>query len=479
MYIFANNNLHILYNMKYKTYFLYTLLGLLIHTPFIRSAAKEAYTTQRFVYMTTSKDTLTLEVDIPKGNGPFPYIIYVHGGGWSLGDLNVFKQQSIRLAAAGIAGVRISYPLIPKGGNFESAMHAIGEATQFIRKKASELQLDNSRYGFCGASAGAHLSAIAAMKTAGCNLYIGMAGNYDLLATKPGDFPDEKLRRTYLQSDDTLIIKQASAIYQIPARNIPACYFLHGTEDKAIEYKQCEHFAEVIRKKGGLAEVKLYEGVGHMINSRTDTTLLRSTVNDMILFCNKIFGRKRVACAGNSITYGVLLENVQDTYPFQLQKLLGDGYEVRNYGVPGAMVQLNRSGTYMRKPQFEDIKSYKPDIIILKLGTNDSRTNEWPQDAFFYADYARLVDELIKTGATVYLCYPIPPYGEKWEGRDKNVTERLIPIIDRIAQEKQLKVIDLYHLHKTEDSYYLPDGIHPNPEGYKRMAENIYKALLP
>lgn len=133
----------------------------------------------------------------------------------------------------------------------------------------------------------------------------------------------------------------------------------------------------------------------------------------------------------------------------------------------------------MRKHQFEDIKSYKPDIIILKLGTNDSRTNEWPQDAFFYADYARLVDELVKTGATVYLCYPIPPYGEKWEGRDKNVTKRLTPIIDRIAQEKQLKVIDLYHLHKMEDSYYLPDGIHPTPEGYKRMAENIYKALLP
>lgn len=437
----------------------------------------ETVTTQKFVYKTTSDYTLYLEVDLPQGGGPFPYIIYIHGGGWQHGDLDVFKKQSLSLASKGIAGIRISYPLIPQGGTFLLASKAIDEAVRFVRKQADSLQLDNSRFGFCGASAGAHLAALAAMRTTGCSLFIGMAGTYDLLTTKMDNFPQKELQDTFLQSTDTVVIKSASAFYQIPPRNIPACLLMHGTNDQIIDYSQSENFARELNKKGGRAEVILYKGVDHGVNSRTDTVLLQKTIQDMYTFCSSIFCRKRVACIGNSITYGVLIDKATDVYPALLQQKLGSGFEVRNYGVPGASVQFTKDKTYMKTKQFDELLAFKPDILILKLGTNDSRPNEWSTEVFFYADYVRLVRELKRIGGVVWLCSPIPPFGDKWKERDTIVRKHVIPLIHKVAKEEGLQVIDLYHSYRKDSSYYFPDGIHPTSEGYKLISECVYKVL--
>lgn len=433
--------------------------------------------TQKLVYKVTSTYTLYLEADIPQGNGPFPYIIYVHGGGWQNGDPDVFKKQSLSLASRGIAGIRISYPLIPQGGTFLLASEAIDEAVRFVRKQADSLQLDNSRFGFCGASAGAHLAALAAMRTTGCELFIGMAGAYDLLNTRTGDFPQEDLQYTFLQSVDTAVIKSASALYQIPPRNIPACLLMHGTNDQVIDHSQSEIFARALNEKGGRAEVMLYKGVDHGVNSRTDTALLRTTVQNMYTFCSDMFSRKRVACVGNSITYGVLVDKATDSYPALLQQKLGSGFEVRNYGVPGASVQFTKDKTYMKTKQFDELLAFKPDILILKLGTNDSRPNEWSTEAFFYADYVRLVRELKRIGSVVYLCDPVPPFGDKWKERDAIVRKHVIPLIHKVAKEEGLQVIDLYNSYKKDSSCYFPDGIHPTREGYQLISDCVYKVL--
>lgn len=433
--------------------------------------------TRKFVYQQTAAYTLYMEADLPEGSGPFPYLIYVHGGGWQNGDPDVFKKQSLWLASRGIAGIRISYPLIPEGGTFLLAMEAIDEAVRFIRKKAPELKLDNARFGFCGASAGAHLAALAAMRTGGCNLCIGMAGTYDLLHTKAGDFPAEELRTSYLGSADTTVIRSASAMYQIPPRNIPACLLMHGTDDQVIDLRQSKAFAATLREKGGIAEEVYYPGVDHGVNSRTDTALFHTTVKDMYAFCSRIFARKRVACVGNSITYGVLVDKPTDAYPYMLQEKLGPDYEVRNFGVPGASVQLTKDKTYLKTKQYEELIAYQPDILVLKLGTNDSHPNEWSTEAFFYADYVRLIRALKRTGASVFLCLPTPPFGEKWKERDRILTRHIIPLIRQVAEEEQLSVIDLYESYEPDSSLYFPDGIHPTRKGYEIISNRIFEAL--
>ena len=117
-------------------------------------------------------------MDLPQHDmGQVPYMIYIHGGGWQHGDLNVFKKHSIYMTERGIAGVRISYPLINQGGSLKRVMELIEKSVSFIRKHEKDWKLDSSRFGFCGASAGAHLAALAAMETDGCRLFCRYGGN--------------------------------------------------------------------------------------------------------------------------------------------------------------------------------------------------------------------------------------------------------------------------------------------------------------
>lgn len=441
--------------------------------------ADYSVTTRTYAYRVTPGDTLQLEVDLPDGPGPFPYLIYVHGGGWQSGNRDVFKKHAVRLASKGIAGVRVSYPLLPDGGTFRSASAAIAGAIRFIQAKAAGLKLDNACFGLCGASAGAHLAALAAMQTPGCRLFVGMAGTYDLFRTKPGNFPVESLRNAYLESSDPETIRRASAIFRIPDRNIPACLLMHGTADAVIDPGQSRLFADSIQAKGGRTKVIFYEGVDHGVNSRTDTVLFRTTVQDIFRFCTERFACKRVACVGNSITYGVFMENPAAAYPALLQEKLGPASEVRNFGVPGASVQFTKDKTYLKTDVFAALEMFRPEILILKLGTNDARPDQWSTDAFFYADYIRLVREMKRIGTTVYLCDPIPPFGKKWKKRDRVLTKRILPLIHRVAREEKLPVVDLYHAYKREPAYYFPDGIHPTEKGYERMAACLYRVIQP
>ena len=91
--------------------------------------------TQKYTYYSGELGNFDLEVDLPQHDmGQVPYMIYIHGGGWQHGDLNVFKKHSIYMTERGIAGVRISYPLINQGGSLKRVMELIEKSVSFIRK---------------------------------------------------------------------------------------------------------------------------------------------------------------------------------------------------------------------------------------------------------------------------------------------------------------------------------------------------------
>lgn len=147
--------------------------------------------TKSFVYKRYPDYELRLEVDIPKGNDKYPFMMWIHGGGWEAGDLYGLKNMSSYLASHGIAGVRISYSLLPQGGNMEKAWRDIRNALAFIRNHADELKIDADKFGFGGHSAGAHLSAYAAMRIAGTKLLVALNGAYALENIKPGFEPKD------------------------------------------------------------------------------------------------------------------------------------------------------------------------------------------------------------------------------------------------------------------------------------------------
>lgn len=106
----------------------------------------------------------------------------------------------------------------------------------------------------------------------------------------------------------------------------------------------------------------------------------------------------RVACVGNSITYGYLLPDREtNAYPFRLQKMLGDGYEVGNFGKSGATLLNHGHRPYTQQQEYRDALEFAGDIVVIHLGINDTDPRNWPnyQDEFI-GDYRALIQSFRK-----------------------------------------------------------------------------------
>jgi acyl-CoA thioesterase I len=188
----------------------------------------------------------------------------------------------------------------------------------------------------------------------------------------------------------------------------------------------------------------------------------------------------RVACVGDSITYGAgIPDREHNSYPAQLQKLLGDGYEVRNFGVSGATLLKNGDKPYWKEKAFDEAKEFKPNIVIIKLGTNDSKPQNWRHKDEFLADAKDLIAAFQSLDAKpkVYVCRPVPAFPGNFGIRDQVIHEEIIPLLDEAAEAKGAKEIDLYKALGDHANLF-PDKVHPNAEGAKLIAETIAMNLL-
>lgn len=187
----------------------------------------------------------------------------------------------------------------------------------------------------------------------------------------------------------------------------------------------------------------------------------------------------KVACVGNSITFGYGLRNpMQDSYPSVLQRMLGDGYEVHNYGVSARTMLRKGDRPYFNEKAFRDALALKPDIVIIKLGTNDSKPENWKYGNEFEQDMNAIVDsfELHAPGAEIFLARPVPVREEKWGITEEVMSNEIYPIIHRIAQTRGLREIDLHKVFEGKLEH-LADNIHPDAEGARMMAEEVYRVL--
>ena len=187
----------------------------------------------------------------------------------------------------------------------------------------------------------------------------------------------------------------------------------------------------------------------------------------------------KVACVGDSITAGAGVKDAAKRYPTQLGVLLGAGYDVKNFGVSGSTMLDAGDKPYKKEPAFKKAVEFAPDVVVIKLGTNDSKPQNWSKKDGFAADTKSLVEAFRAANpqAKVYLCCPVPVIGKGNFGiRDEIVKPEVIPLVKQVADELKLEVIDLYTALDGKPELF-PDKVHPNDEGATLIAKTVHAAL--
>jgi len=188
----------------------------------------------------------------------------------------------------------------------------------------------------------------------------------------------------------------------------------------------------------------------------------------------------RVACVGDSITYGATVYNRgMNCYPAQLDLLLWGKAMVVNFGLNGATLLKKGDCPYWGKREYREALEFNPQVVVIKLGTtNDSRPVNWQYKSEFVSDYIDLIKSFrnLESKPVVWICYPAPAYPGRWGITDKVIKEEVIPLIDEVARKADVKIIDLYSALSDKKEMF-PDTVHPTAAGAKIMAETIAEAI--
>jgi sialate O-acetylesterase len=188
---------------------------------------------------------------------------------------------------------------------------------------------------------------------------------------------------------------------------------------------------------------------------------------------------KKIACIGDSVTAGYLLTNATtESYPSQLQVLMGNKYEVKNFGHSGATLLKKGSTPYYKTAACAQAIAYSPDIAIIHLGLNDTDPRNWPNyKEDFDADYSWLLDTLKKQNPNVklYICRMTPIFNEhkRFKSGTRDWFWQIQEHIEEIAIANKVNLIDLHeNLYNRPDLF--PDALHPTTEGATILAQTVY-----
>ncbi|MDR1805678.1 MAG: GDSL-type esterase/lipase family protein [Clostridium sp.] len=192
-------------------------------------------------------------------------------------------------------------------------------------------------------------------------------------------------------------------------------------------------------------------------------------------------GAPVIACVGDSITYGWgIKKRRKNSYPAQLQRLLGNTFQLLNYGLSNRTLQDEGDMPYRRNKLYSASLTASPAVVLIMLGTNDLKRRNWDAERFEKAlsELVRIYKEL-PCAPKVFLLNPPPIYQKKNTEKTYRgvLTEVLLPIFERVAEKEQIGIIDTYSPMQKPELYW--DGLHPTAEGARVMAEVIAPYIQP
>ena len=380
----------------------------------------------------------------------------------------------------GIALIVLKYRM-PKGDRTLPISDAEA-AMKMVRDSADVWNLNPNDIGIMGSSAGGHLAS-----TIATHAPEALRPNFQILFY-PVITMDKSF--THMGSHDNLLGKDASADLEKEFSNekqvtkeTPRAFIVYSDDDKVVPPANGVNYYLALNKKGVPSVLHIYPTGGHGWGIREDFLYKSEMQNELTSWLRSFKAPRkdavRVACIGNSITFGAGIKNrSRDSYPSVLARMLGDNYWVKNFGV-SARTMLNKGDhPYMKEPAYKNALAFNPNIVVIKLGTNDSKSFNWKYKADFMKDAQNMINAFkgLPSQPKIYLCYPSKAYLTGDGINDDIISKEIIPMIKKLAKKNDLSVIDL---HTAMDGMpeLFPDRIHPNEKGAQVMAKAVYQSI--
>ena len=442
-------------------------------------------------------------------------IVGIPGGGYSvLSNNHEGTMASKWLNQRGIAYFVVNYRL--PNGDRTRPISDVEQGFRIVRDSAALWGINPRDVGIMGFSAGGHLASVISTHSA-----FDVRPDFSILFY-PVISMDERVSHkwscvNFLSEEgqkDPALVRDFSTMNAVQRHITPPALIISASDDRLVPFvtNGLEYY-KAMRLAGNDCAMYVYPTGDHGFGFGPWFKYHQQLLTDIGNWLDARQAPKtdaiRVACLGNSITDGFGIDMASAYgYPAMLQKKLGADYWVRNFGV-SARTMLNKGDyPYMNEPAWRDALDFQPDIVIIKLGTNDSKPENWQYGTEFRQDLEQMIFTLrpdlqqyasmpakkaqkamakalakaAKSGAApakprIVLCTPIPAFKSTWNINDSVIINGIIPIQQEIAAKYGLEVIDLHTLYANDGDKMLSDGIHPDGKGAARMADIIADAL--
>ena len=434
-------------------------------------------------------------------------IVGIPGGGYSvLSNNHEGKMAHSWLNQRGIAYFVVNYRL--PNGDRTIPISDVEQGFRIVRDSAALWGINPRDVGIMGFSAGGHLASV-----------ISTHSPYDVrpdfsILFYPVISMDERVSHkwscvNFLGEEgqkDPALVRDYSTMNAVRRHLTPPALIISASDDRLVPFvtNGLEYY-KAMRQAGNECAMYVYPTGDHGFGFGPWFKYHQQLLTDI---GNWLDARKapktdaiRVACIGNSITDGFGIDMASAYgYPAMLQKKLGADYWVKNFGVSSRTMLNKGDYPYMNEQAWRDALAFQPDVVVIKLGTNDSKPENWQYNAEFRQDleqmiftlrpdlqqYASMPAKKVKKALAkakapakprILLCTPIPAFKSTWNINDSVIVNGIIPIQQEVAAKYGLEVIDLHTLYANDGDKMLFDGIHPDDKGAARMADIIAEAL--
>lgn len=448
-----------------------------------------AQTARTFVVPVSQDGKATLTCFLPSADKATGRSVVICPGGayWVVAMQHEGTDWAEYFNNQGIACFVLNYRL-PHGNRqlpFSDAM----DAMKMVRDSASVWHLNPYDVGIMGSSAGGHLAS-----TISTHADFAHRPNFTILFY-PVISMDEKKGHAGsaknllgLEWHNPKLVAEYSNELQVRRHLTPPAILLLANDDRSVPpvTNAVAYYSEM-RAKGNNCAMYIYPSGGHGFGFKKTFAYHDEMLTNLTSWLNQLPSRRpdaiRVACIGNSITDGAGIDMRDNyAYPAQMQEVLGDAYHVENYGV-GARTMLNKGDyPYMKEQAWRDALDFNPNIVVIKLGTNDSKSHNWQYGSEFARDMQQMIDSLKQLPARpkIYLVYPLVASNKVTSAGqiDNTVIEAdIMPIIRKLAKKNKCVLVDIRERIVAKPEFMQRDGIHPTDKGAAEMAKAIAEVI--